>query len=336
MSVTELGVGDPLRTRGRNAITATLMLGIVFFAVTWLAKEVPSFDLVQPWQDDPFDVITSLDYVILPGLVLAGVLRMQLCRRDQPLPARRLADLFRLCLVLLAVIAVTILSEWTATALGLHRDRWDAQTGWQLIALSAVSVSVIATAALIGKANRSFRATAIADAQPDWLADAAVLGLRWSGFLSRGGSRVRSVVLWVDAVIFGRVRSHPVVAAGVLSCALAVPFVASKVLLEGYPPLLVALSFALPACSLFAFSILLGRALRIVAPRSRPHSLWLDALVAGCVTGPLVFAFHDTLLTHPSQLEINALLFGGGLAGAAICLSAEFALRLLHRRRADL
>jgi hypothetical protein len=128
---------------------------------------------------------------------------------------------------------------------------------------------------------------------------------------------------------------HPVGAAGVVSCALAVPFFVSKVLLEGYPPLLALLSFALPAAGLFAFIVVAGRFLRIVPPRPVSEAIWPPVLVTGCAAGPALFAFHDSLLSHPSPLAVDALLFGGGLAGALICLTLQLAHRHCRQGRPE-
>ncbi|PYI64008.1 hypothetical protein CVV68_22805 [Arthrobacter livingstonensis] len=332
MDVTTLEVGDRVRARAGIAIMVSLGLAIVFALLTWWTKEVSTFEVRQPWQDDPFDVATSLDYAIIPGLVIAGALRVQLCRRNKPLPARRVADLLRLSLVVLLVVAATQASEWTAVALGLHRRQWNIDTVWQLAVLAALSAATVAAGTRVITATRALRARNWQGDQPDWLADAALLALRWARLLAWHPRSTYAAVRWVDTTFFSRIRTHPVGAAGVLSCALAVPFVLSKVLLEGYPPLLALLSFALPAAGLFAFITAAGRFLRIVPRRPSSVAIWPSVLVAGCAAGPVVFAFHDSLLSDPSPFAIDALLFGGGLVGALICLMVQLARR--HHRHA--
>lgn len=335
MEVTTLEVGDRVRVRAGIAIMVSLGVAIVFTLLTWWTKEVAAFDLRQPWQDDPFDVLVSLDFAIIPVLVVAGAIRTLLCRRDRPLPTRRVADLLRLSLAVLLVLAATQAGEWIATALGLHRLQWNMETGWQLAALAALSAATVAAGVLVVAAGRSVRTRAQMGDQPDWLADAVELGLRCARFLRWHPRSAHAVMRWGDKALLSRVRTHPVVAAGALSCVLAIPFVVSKVFLEGYPPLLALLAFALPAAGLFAFIVVAGRFLRIVSPRAGLKSLWPPVLVVGCATGPALFAFHDSLLSHPSPLAVDGLLFGGGVAGALIGLSLQLGLRHLRHRALD-
>ncbi|ALE06440.1 hypothetical protein AL755_14850 [Arthrobacter sp. ERGS1:01] len=333
MEATTLEIGDRVRARAGIAIMASLGLAILFAVLTWSTKEVTAFDVRQPWQDDPFDVLVSLDFAIIPVLVAAGAIRTLLCRRNRPLPARRVADLLRLSLAILLVVAITQLGEWIATVLGLHRVQWNAETGWQIAALAAMSAATVVSGTLVVAATRAVGTRARMDDQPDWLADMVFLGLGCTWRLRWHPRTAVAIVRWGDKTLFSRVRTHPVVAAGALSCVLAIPFVAAKVFLEGYPPLLVLLSFALPAAGLFAFIVVAGRFLRIVPARSGLKSLWPPVLVAGCISGPALFAFHDSLLSSPSPLAVDGLLFGGGLAGALICLTVQLALRH-HRHRA--
>ena len=105
-------MGDRARGRAGVAIIASLALTTVFVAPTWLSKENPGLNLHQPWQDDPYDVIVSLDFVILPLLVVTCVRRVLLCRRYESLPARRLVDLLRACGAAVVVCMATELGEW--------------------------------------------------------------------------------------------------------------------------------------------------------------------------------------------------------------------------------
>ncbi len=140
----------------------------------------------QPWQDDPYDLLVSLDFVVLPLLVATGVLRFQLCRRYSVLPARRLVDLLRICGAAVGACLVTELGEWIAVALGLHRAAWDAATFWQVVALMASTVAMVGVGLLLRSATHAVDRVARPAAQPDWLADAVTLGLRASGVLRQG------------------------------------------------------------------------------------------------------------------------------------------------------
>jgi hypothetical protein len=327
----ELSVGDPARRRAGFAIISSLAVVTAYGAVTVLAKEIPALELHQPWQDDPYDVPVSFDFVILPLLVIIGALRVQLCRRYEPLPARRLVDLVRAAWVAVGLSGVTALAEWTAVALGLHRAEWTAATTWQVAALGALSAAIVACGALLHQASRGLARRARAGAQPDWLADAILLGLREGRRLGPLQAPAESAVRWVDGQVIARVRSRPIAAAAALAGALALPFVAAKVVLEGYPAPLVAFVFALSAAALFAFVVMAGSYLRVVAPGKPGPSMLLCATVAACLGGPVVFAFHDSLLAaaHVPQTAgaLGVLLFGGGAGAGLVSLAGQAVFR---------
>jgi hypothetical protein len=306
------------------AVVGSLALVAVFAVGMWLSKEISALDIRQPWQDDPYDVLVSLDFVVLPLLVAIGALRAQLCRRYSVLPARRLVDLLRVCRAAVGACLVTQLGLWVAVGLGLHRAEWTAVTAWQVAALAALTVAMIGAGVLLRRAGGAVNRIARADAQPDWLTDAVALGLRGSGLLHHQADRASDAVRWTDEHLVRRVRSHPVLAAALLADALALPYVAAKVLL----------SFALPAAALFALIMLVGRYLRVVAPRSDATSTGTSVAVVGCIVGTVIFAFHDSLLPqHQTAAQLNALLFGGAIAGGTVSLGAQLALRRVRAAR---
>lgn len=301
---------------------ASLALVVVFAASTWWAKETPALDLAQPWQDDPYDVLVSLDFAVLPFLAVMIGWRALLCRRHSTLPARRVIDVLRACAVAVGACLATEMGEWASVALGLHRPQWTAQTGWQVVALVVFTAATVGIGVHVVSAGRRVRLVAAPGASPDWLADLATLGSLAARRLGGGGA-IRIAVHLLDTQVSGRVRRHPVAAAAVLAGLLALPFTVAKIVLEGYPPLLVALSFALPAAVLFAFLVLAGWALRLVTPTWPGVPGWLPVLVVACLTGPAAFAFHDSLPAFDSQIGLNALLFGGASIGAAVAAIAR-------------
>lgn len=327
MRSNELAVGERARRDAGLLIVASWALVAVFTAFTWLGKETPALYVHQPWQDDPYDVLVSLDFIILPLLLATGAVRMQLCRRYEALPARRLVDLLRLCGAAVGVSTATELGEWLAVALGRRSAAWTAVTTWQVAALAVLTVATIGACLLLRHAAHAVNRIARVGAQPDWLADAVTLGLRASRALGRHRDRAQAAVRWIDVQVIARVRRHPIAAAALLAAVLALPYVAVKIVLERYPPALVLLSFALPAASLFAFVVVAGRYLRIVAPRRGGPPAWLSAAVVACTAGTLAFAFHDSLLAHQTAAGLNALLFGGGVAAGAVSFTIQMALR---------
>jgi len=313
-------------------VFASLALIVAFGAVTWWSKETRALDLSQPWQDDPYDVLVSLDFAVLPFLAVMIGWRSLLCRRYSILPARRLVDVLRACSVGVGVCLITELGEWVALALGLHRRQWTFSTGLQVAALVAFTAAAVSVGLVLRGASRRVRRVAAPAAAPDWMADLATLGLLAARRLAGGGG-IRRAVHLVETQVSGRVRRHPVAAGAMLAGALALPFTAAKIVFEGYPPLLVLLSFALPAAVLFAFVMLAGWSLRLVTPDWSRIPRWLPVLVAACVTGPVLFAFHDSFPAFQTQIGLNALLFGGALIGAAATAALQLVAALARSPR---
>ncbi|PYI64588.1 hypothetical protein CVV68_21565 [Arthrobacter livingstonensis] len=323
MKGTDLAVGEPVRRRAGLVILASLALACLFAAVTVVSKETPALALRQPWQDDPYDVLVSLDFVLLPLLVALGVLRVQLCRRYELLPVRRLVDVLRVAGAALGVCLATELAEWVAVALGRHRASWTTVTGLQLAALTVLTALTITALMLVRRASRRVMLLGRAASQPDWLADAVAVGVRAAGVLGRDRGWALAVVRWTDARVITRVRTQPIAAAGILAVLLALPFVAAKVVIECYPAPLVILSFVFLAGSLFAFVVVIGAYLLLVPPRRATPPAWLITAVVAFTAGTVTFAFHDSLLTHQTVSGLGALYFGAALAAATVSLALQ-------------
>lgn len=310
-------------------IVASLMLAAVVAAVTVVSKEVPRFYDGQPWHDDPYDVPVSLDFVVLPLLVGVGLLRVQLCRRCQPLPVRRVVDLLRLASAVLAVCLVTEAAEWVAVALDRHRATWAVVTSGQVVVLAVLTAATIAARVLVRRADRAMGGLAHPAGQPDWLADALLVALRATRLLGRYQGWPLRGVRWTNSQVIARVRAHPVAAAGLLAGVLAAPFVTAKIVLEGYPAPLVLLITVFITGALFAVIVVAGAYLRVVAPRQTSPPTWLRPVVAACTAGTVGFAFHDSLLTDQTVTQLSALYFGAALATGTFGV----ALQILWRRR---
>lgn len=328
----ELAVGDVSRSQAGRAIVTALALTAAYAAGNWLTKETPTFYLRQPWQDDPYDVLVSLDFVILPLLVISGGLRVLLCRRYSALPVRRLIDLLRIGRVSLAICLVTEIGQWISVALGRHRAMWDSTTGWQVAGLVAFTIGTISSLIQIQSATKAVALSGAPGAQPDWLADAVSFGIRTSRVLGRRRDRAVSTMRWIDIHLIGRVRRRPVATAAILSVLLSLPIVAVKIISEGYPPAYVVVSFVFPAASLFALIALIGRYLRIIAPRAEGTPRWISVTIVACIGGALVFAFHNALLSQQTGFGLNALFFGGSMAAGLLALCIQLAFRAFHRR----
>jgi hypothetical protein len=227
----------------------------------------------------------------------------------------------RVCGVAVGISGFTELTQWVAVALGQHRAQWTAVTMWQVVALGVLSAASIACGALLYRVRHSLARYARIGVQPDWLTDCVALALLEARRLGPLRATAERVVRWLDQCVIRRVRAHPIMAAALLSVVLALPLVAAKVFLEQYPAPLAAFVFALSAAGLFAFVVIAGSYLRVVAPGPSRPPVWLGATVVACLTGLAVFAFHDALLAaahvHPTAGTLTCLLVGGGVAGGA-------------------
>lgn len=336
---TVLAVGVPARRSAGLAIISSLVLAAAFGAVTVLSKQIPALNLSQPWKDDPYDVPVSLDFALLPLLVSIGLLRVQLCRRYKPLPARRLTDLLRVAGTALGVCLVTEVAQWVAVALGRHQATWTVVTSGQVVVLAGLTAATVGAGVLVRRAGHLITPLAYPAAQPDWLADAVALALHATRRLGRHRGPALRVVRWTGAQVITRVRVHPVAAAGLLAVVLAFPFVTAKIVLEGYLVPLVLLSFVFVAASLFVLVVVVGAYLRVVSRHQATPPTWLITAVVACTAGTVAFAFHDSLLSDQTVTQLSALYFGAGVAAGTASLVLQLWWRHLtcgrpaHRRR---
>jgi hypothetical protein len=338
VDASNLPVGSPVRQDAGVAIVGALVLTAAYAAVTVIAKETPALYVRQPWQDDPYDVLVSLDFIALPLLVAICVLRVQLCRRYEPLPIRRLIDLLRGCRVALGLSFVTQLAEWIAVLQSRDGGRWTLLTTWQVVVLGAFTAATIVFGVLLERARRAVCGTAHATAQPDWLADAVVLGLREACRLGPLRALAQSAVGWANLNVISRVRAHPIAAAALVAAVLTVPEVVAKIVLERYPASLVVFVFVVSTASLFALLVVVGAYLRVVAPNRARPSVWPCAAVVACTAGTLAVAFRDPLLqsvgsgsAHATTVMLTELLLGAGVAAGVLSLAAQTAFRRLRR-----
>jgi hypothetical protein len=224
----------------------------LFVVFTWLAKEVPSLYVHEPWQDDPYDAFVSMAIWCVPLLTGLSVLRVLLCRRFAPLPARRALDLLRVSRVVMAATFVVLAADWVSVALRARASAYTATTTVLVCALGVVTASAVVASLQLRRARRRFPATATAPPQPDWVADALLLGEREAARLGRWREPAVGLLRWVDRAIVARARARPIGAAALFSVVFAVGIDSAQIALEGYPPLLAVWFVSVSACSVFA------------------------------------------------------------------------------------
>ena len=123
-----LPVSDARRPRIGRAILGTMLVAGLFEIFALGAKEFRPLGDHAPWMDDPFDVVTSFAIFFLPIIGALSAVRLALCRRFEPLPLGRLADLVHGCIVLLVIAMATAASDWIAVIVGADRGSWSPAT----------------------------------------------------------------------------------------------------------------------------------------------------------------------------------------------------------------
>ncbi|QGF23475.1 hypothetical protein [Raineyella fluvialis] len=327
MPAKEIQGGDVIGAQVRRAVVGSISLAVVFTLWVVLSKESRTVEAQLPWQDDPFDILTSFDFVLPPVVVAVIVTRSVVLSSPGPTPIRRALELLRACAVLMALCGVTELSYWVAVLLGLHRSEWDTSTGWAIGGLSVLSVATVGAGMWLARATGAIRKSGQPSPHPDWLDDAVAAAVIVAGVSGPLRNPAQHFVVWVDQHVVALIRRRPALAGLALATVLSLPFVIVKWRVEHYPAVLLVLSFLLPVEAICAALWVAGRIISIPASARRQHPLGSTVAVGGCLGGVAVFAFHDALLTHPNPSGALLLLLGASLAAAVLTLFTYLALK---------
>jgi len=324
-----LPVGDPARMLARKALLAALSVGTIFVVFALISTQDKAVRAHSPWQDDPFDVVVSFTLFLVPLLLAALLLRAQLCRRDEPLPARRLSDLLRCAQAAVVAIGLTVATDWSAVALGEHRSEW----GLGGVALLGGLGLITLAAAGAGLALRRARpGRQVADCPgPDWVEDILLYATQRSTRLGRlSPTAIRLVARLSRVTLHPRlgIRRHPVawallaaatfglslaVAQGVGEHAFSTPVSAFRA---------VALFGLIGTAGMFALLVTVGRYLRVVGPAdgSIGHRRAVAVGLAAAVSVPVTVAFRAELswLTADLIALIAALATAAGIGALAV------------------
>ncbi len=289
----DLRVGDPARPGLGRAVFGSLLVSIAFVAFTWIAKEVPSFGDHAPWQDDPYDAVVSFAIFFVPLLIGLCALRVPLCRRNAPLPARRVVDLLRGSRPLLVLVGVTLASDWASVLLGAERHTWTEITGLLVGVLALLTAFTLIIVVAVWRATRAFE-WAQTSLQPDWAADAITLGERAAARLGPQRERALRTLRCLDRRLVAPARRRPLIAAAALSVAFSVAVTGSRAIEEGVGISLL-LFFSVGATGMFAFLAAVGKHLHLLRARRAAPSVAVHAAVLSCATVPLTLAFRNSL-----------------------------------------
>jgi hypothetical protein len=336
---TYLPVGDQRRETVSRAVGAVLVAAFVFIVFQLPVKQFLGLYDHVPWSDDPYDAVTSFAVFFVPLLAVVCLVRVALCRRDQPLPVERVLGVLRGSRVALGAMAVTLVSDWISVALRANRDAWIAGTGVMIAAIAVLSVVVVYAALSVRRAARLV--PRMSDDPPpitDWLSDVLLLAercTRWLGPLARFG---HEVIAWLDRTVVTPIRRFPIAAAAGAALVFGVLLALNTLLREGAGPALW-IDVVVGSTGMFAFLVAAGAYVGLVRterPANGVRRRAVDAAVIGCLAVPVALGFREWLWRvigsdagGPERLA--ELLAVAAVVTAVIVFAGETAFRV-HTR----
>ena len=311
------------------------------------APALPTMWSNGPWAQDPYHVVVSFAVFFVPLVSVLCMSRVPLCRRDAPLPTRRVRDLLRISRILLILVLVTVASAWISVALPAQRYSW---TGWTVAAFAELAVLTIGLLWAGRLLWRGFKAPIRATAGPDWLADVITLGERISSRLGALRPHALAILRWIDRRIINGLRRYPLPAAAILAVVFGIAVALSQGVQEGYSPGGYLLFFMVTAFGVFAFVTIVGQHLGLVVndhqlsttPRNAGlRKCLVHAVVAGSASAPVSIAFRSVIWSALGISErrvgwpdFNELVLGMAVVTAMVAVVVESLVYLSRQRHA--
>lgn len=334
-----LAVGDPRRPVIGRAVLGVILICGAFTVCAYTAKEVVPLYVHSPWEDDPYDAVVSFTVFFVPMVAGLCLLRLPACRRDQPLPVRRAADLLRAGRVAFAAIALTLVSDWASVALRANRSAWTPATALLVAALAVLTAAAAVAGANLRRAARliGLAGTTIASTgRPDWVDDLLGTAGQCSAWLGPARGMAERMVGWLGRRVVPLMRRHRVATAAAAAAAFGLALATGQYVGEGPGPG-PWLFFVVGFCGMYAFSASAGAYLRIVSserPASGIRRQLIDASVLACASVPVAIAFRGPLLwitgpapVHGALPKVMLLL----LVAAAVVFAVTFVTEALAR-----
>jgi hypothetical protein len=322
-----------------------LVAAFLFMAFQLSVKQFVGLYDHAPWSNDPYDAVTSFVVFFVPVIAAVCMVRIALCRRDQPLAIERVVGVVRGSRVVLGAMIVTLVSDWTSVALQANREAWTDGTSVMITVLVVPSVVVAVASIRLLRAERLMpHATGGPRPSTDWLSDVLLLAEAWTRWLGPLARLADTAIAWFDRVIVRPIRRFPIAAAAGAALAFGVLLALNTLLREGAGPALW-IDVVVGSTGMFAFLVVAGAYIGLVRterPANGVRRRAVDAAVIGCLAVPLALAFRDSLwwvfgsdTGGPDRLaELLAL---AAVATGVILFGAETALRIHPRstRAAD-
>ncbi|WP_186382358.1 hypothetical protein [Amycolatopsis rhizosphaerae] len=337
--------GDPARPAAALAVRTSLATAAVFTVCALLSTQVKAIRAGSPWQDDPYDVVVSFTQFFVPALMVLMALRSVLCRRDEPLPLFRAAQLVGAAVVSAVMIASTAVTDWVAVAARADHELWNGRTPWLITALGLLSALVVVNFLLQWRAFRLLPRRRGRRDGGDWVGDAVLLLEAFATRFPRAGGRPARWAARDEVVTFVRRHVKALTAAASLVAGLAVT--TALAVGEGWTnPLLYAFGAVMFAGGVFAFSMICNAVLRIAVPPAAGSAPAAGgtrravhiAVVAGALGLPVSVALRDRIWSvvgpggeDASVWQLILLTAGGGAVLGILAFAVSFAF--LGRRR---
>ena len=339
---TDLPAGHPARLLVRNAFAAVLVAAVLFDCFAVVTTQVRPLRAHSPWQDDPYDAVVSFTMFFVPLVCGLCVVRVQLFRRGLPLAVDRARDLLRASGVVLGLIGITLLTDWTSVVLRADRSSWTAAT-LVLIGMLGLATCVAVGAGVVlylASRERSLTGRDVQRSSLDWAGDVVAVADQLGARLGPLGPAAGALNRWLGTgVLDGRlgVRRHPLWWAGGAALAFGVLLAAGAAREEGFSPALL-LFVGVGSCGMFAFLVIGGAFLGIVrspTPSTGVRRRAIDAVTAACASVPVALAFRDSLWwvvgsagdqAGFGQLALLVAVLGGAVFLAVLAAETGLAL----------
>lgn len=289
-SAAVLAPGDARRPTIGRAVRRALAAALLFTVFTAISKEVRAVYEHVPWAEDPYDTFVSFALLFVPLSMAVAVGRLALCRVGEPLPEARAEGLVRAVRLALAMSLVTLAADWAGVLFTWPAGGPDTVAVAAIAALMVTSAVVVAGMAGLARVHLPEAGSVEPDGLADLVALARVLGLHVPA--------LRRLADWAASVGETRlaplVRTRPVSSAAVVSLAFGAGLALTAARAEGLAPVLW-LMLAVAACAMFAFLVVGGPWLRLVAVAPSPaiHRRLVAAAAAGAIAVPGSLAFRE-------------------------------------------
>jgi hypothetical protein len=291
-------------------VLASLGTAALFEVLTVLATQDKTVRAASPWQDDPYDAVVSLAQFAVPMLALVIALRLFAWRA--PGGPDRERQLARAAAAMLALIGLTLVSEWAAVIGRAHAGSWGT---WTSVLVGGLIVASVVTGVVGALLVRRRSRGASGRWRHDWLGDVVLVC-----------ERIPVLRRWATPEVAAWVRRRAMTVFVTLSVLASVGIAGSLAVGERWTdPLLIAWALIAETASNLAFCVLTNAVAGFIArpARTRSRRVAETSVIAGCVAIQVAVAFRDALwpvvgVGSPSVPALVTLPLGTGFVTSLV------------------